>query len=119
MLAALSTVSGIGLGRPITEEVTLCSDILSGATTRARDQAVDMDDFGLTAVISGAQMPQIGRDEQPIDMSKVENVEGFMRDMRAWREEMREDRERREKFGGVVVRSVDLLPYGGGVAPKL
>lgn len=119
MVNALETVDGVGLGRTITEQVTLCKDILEGRTSRARDQAVDMNDFGLTAVISGAQMPQIGKDEMPVDMSRPENVSAFMEDMRSWRKEMLEDRDRREKFGGVVVTSVPAVPYMGGLTPKL
>lgn len=119
MVNALKTVDGIGLGRPITEQVILCKDILDGRITSARDQAIDMNDFGLTAVVSGAQMPQIGNDHEPIDMSKSENVDAFMKDMRAWRKEMLEDRGKREKFGGVVIRKVPAVPYLGGLAPKL
>ena len=119
MLNALKTVDGIGLGRPITEQVTLCKDILERRTTSARDQAVDMNDFGLTAIISGAQMPQVGNDYEPIDMSNPGNVDAFMKDMRAWRKEMIEDRDKREKFGGVVITSVPAVPYSSGLTSKL
>jgi hypothetical protein len=119
MVKALKTVDGIGLGRPITEQFTLCKDIIEGRTTGARGQALDMNDFGLTAVISGAQMPQVGNDHEPIDMSKPENVSAFLKDMSTWRREMIEDRDRKEKFGGVVIRSVEAVPYTGGLAPKL
>lgn len=119
MVDALKTVDGVGLGRPITEQINFCKDILEGRTTSARDQALDMNDFGLTAVISGAQMPQVGNDHEPIDMSRPENVSAFLKDMSTWRKEMIEDRERREKFGGVVVTSVPAVPYVRGLAPKL
>jgi hypothetical protein len=119
MVNALKTVDGIGLGRPITEQVTLPRDILKGHTTGARDQALDMNDFGLTSVLSMAQMRQIGDDHMPIDMSKAENVEAFGRDVKAWMEELKEDREKREKFGNVPVRSVKAIAYAGGLAPRL
>ena len=119
MVNALRTVDGVGLGRPITEQVTLCRDILEGRLHGARDQALDMNDFGFTAIISGAQMMQVGNDVQPINMSKSENVVAFIKDMEIWRKEMRDDREKKEKFGGVVIRGVPATPYGDTCISKL
>lgn len=119
MTNALKTVDGIGLGRPITEQVTLPRDILEGRISGARDQAIDMNDFGLTSVLSMSQMRQIGDDHMPIDMSKKENVEAFLMDLTAWRKELHEDRHRREKFGNAPIRSVPARPYTGGLVPRL
>lgn len=119
MVNALQTVDGIGLGRPITEQPSLPKDILSGRIVRARDQALDMNDFNLTSVISMTQMVQIGDDHSPLDMSKPANVEAFGQDFAAWHRELAEDRGRRVKFGSARVRSVPALPYIGGLAPKL
>jgi hypothetical protein len=119
MVGALNTVDGIGLGRPITEQPTLPSDILGGRIVRARDQALDMNDFNLTSVISMTQMVQIGDDQQPLDMSKPANVRAFADDFATWRDELMKDRDRREKFGSARVRSVPALPYIGGLTPRL
>lgn len=119
MVNALKTVDGVGLGRPITEQVTLPHDILAGRIIGARDQALDMNDFGLTSVLSMTQMRQIGDDHMPIDTSKPENVEAFATDFKAWMEELKEDRGRREKFGNAPIKSVKAIPYTGGLAPKL
>lgn len=119
MVGALNTVDGIGLGRSITEQVTLPKDILEGRLTGARDQALDMNDFGLTSAISMTQMVQIGDDHEPINMSKPENVKAFANDFAAWMEELKADRDKREKFGSARIRSIPAVPYTGGLAPRL
>jgi hypothetical protein len=111
MVGALKTVDGIGLGRTITEQPTLPRAILEGRTTGARDQALDMNDFGLTAAVSMTQMVQIGDDHEPIDMSEPANVSAFTRDLVAWMEELRADRDKREKFGSARIKSVPAVPY--------
>ena len=119
MVNALKTVDGIGLGRTITEQVNLPKDILEGRITGARDQALDMNDFGLTSGISMTQMVQIGDDHEPLDMSKPANVEAYMKDFAAWMEELKADRDNRVKFGSARIRSVPATPYIGGLVPRL
>jgi hypothetical protein len=119
MVSALKTVDGIGLGRTITEQVTLPKDILEGRITSARAQALDMNDFGLTAAISMTQMVQIGDDQQPLDMSRPENVEAFAKDFAAHMAVLEADRDKRVKFGSARISSVPTIPYTGGLAPRL
>ncbi len=67
MVNALRTVDEIGLGRPICQEFYLCKDILEGKCYGAVDQNIDMNDFGITNLIGGAQIRQVGDDHAPID----------------------------------------------------
>jgi 2,4-dienoyl-CoA reductase-like NADH-dependent reductase (Old Yellow Enzyme family) len=88
MVNALKTVDGVGLARPVCQEPTLPKDMLDGKISGAIDQQVDQDNFGLTNVVAGSQIRQIGKGQEPIDMSKKENVDAFMQDMGKWSEKM-------------------------------
>ena len=55
-----------------------------GKVTGAVDQKLDKNNFGLTNVAAGTQIRQVGNDEEPIDLSKQENVEAFLKDMGTW-----------------------------------
>ena len=114
MVNALKTVDGVGLGRPVCQEFRLCKDILDGKCTGAMDQALDMNDFGITNLIAGAQIRQVGNDNEPIDLSKPENVEAFQKDAAAWIQVLTEERLKMEKYGCVVITSVPSLPYNAG-----
>jgi hypothetical protein len=119
MVNALNTVDGIGLGRTITEQVTLCRELLKSRTPGARDQALDMNDFGLTSLISMSQMKQLGDDAHPIDMSKPDNVLAFRKDMAVWVKEMQADQDKKEKYGGVVITSAPPTPYTDPYTSKI
>ena len=112
MVRALDTVDGVGLARPICQEVDLPHKILSGAARAAIHQKLDQDDFGLTNVVAGTQIRQVGRDEQPLDMSSEKNVETFQKDMQSWMQGMQEDGGKMEKFGYVDIVSTAASPYG-------
>ncbi|KIW36734.1 uncharacterized protein PV06_11030 [Exophiala oligosperma] len=84
MVDALKTVDGVGLGRPVCQEFHLAKDMLDGRVSGAIDQQIDQDDFGLTNIVAGSQIRQVGKDHEPIDMSKTENVDVFMKDMGSW-----------------------------------
>ena len=84
MVKALDTVDGVGLGRPLCQEPNLCAHILSGEVKGALLQKVDMLDFGATAGAAGVQIAQIGKDLQPIDISKEENVGKLFAALGAW-----------------------------------
>ena len=91
MVKALDTVDGVGLARPVCQEFHLAKDLLDGKVTGAIDQKVDRDNFGLTNVIAGSQIRQVGRDQEPIDMSQKSNVDAFMKDMGDWGQKMASD----------------------------
>lgn len=112
MVAALDTVDGVGLARAVCQEFRFCKDVLDGKITGAIDQQVDQDNFGLTNVIAGSQIRQVGKDQEPIDMGIKENVDGFMNDMGAWGKKMAEDAGKMEAYGYVDIEEVKGQPYG-------
>jgi hypothetical protein len=113
MVAALKTVDGVGLARAVCQEFHITQDMLEGKASGAIDQKVDQDNFGLTNVIAGSQIRQVGlRDQEPIDMSVQSNVEGFMKDMGTWGKKMEEDAGKMNMYGYVDVDSVDSRQYG-------
>jgi hypothetical protein len=91
MVKTLETVDGVGFARPVCQEFHFCKDILEGKITGAIDQKLDQNNFGLTNVAAGTQIRQVGKDEEPIDLSKDENVQAFMKDMGTWGQKMQED----------------------------
>jgi len=112
MVDALKTVDGCGLARPLTQEPDLCKQILAGKVTGAIQQLFDDTDFGLTNVVAGSQIRQLGRDQQPLDGSKEENVENFKKDMGVWAEALAKDAEKMEKYGYCDMNYVKVVPYG-------
>ena len=91
MVHALKTVDGVGLARPACQEPRLPEDILSGRVHGAIKQKIDQDNFGLTNIAAGTQIRQIGKDEEPIDLSDEEQVAAFQKDMNTWMEKMGAD----------------------------
>lgn len=112
MVSALETVDGVGLGRPVCQEFHLCKDILDGKITGAIDQKLDQQNFGLTNVAAGTQIRQVGKDQEPIDLSQQENVDAFMEDMGTWGQKMQEDAASMNMYGYVDLQSVKGEPYG-------
>jgi len=112
MSNALKTVDGVGLARPLCQEPRLAKTLLDGKASGAIDQQVDRDNFGLTNVIAGSQIRQIGRDQEPIDMSVKENVDAFMKDMGVWGQRMAEDATKMNMYGYVDIESVRSDAYG-------
>jgi 2,4-dienoyl-CoA reductase-like NADH-dependent reductase (Old Yellow Enzyme family) len=101
MLDALNTVDGVGLGRAAAQEFSLAKFLLSGAISAAVDQKVDQDDFALTNIIAGSQIRQVGKGQEPIDMSREENVQTFLKALRAWAQRMEEDAQTMKLYGYV------------------
>ena len=112
MVEALKTVDGVGLARPVCQEFHLTKDMLNGKVTGAIDQEVDRDNFGLTNVIAGTQIRQVGRDQEPVDMGNKENVDLFMKDMGTWGQKMQEDSAKMDMYGYVDIESIKTQPYG-------
>lgn len=115
MVDALKTVDGVGLARPLTQEPRLCRDILDGKVTGAIKQHFDDSNFGLTNVVAGTQIRQLGKDQEPLDGSSDKVVEGFMKDMGVWSEGMSKDKNL-EKFGYIDLDNVPSAPYGTAAA---
>jgi 2,4-dienoyl-CoA reductase-like NADH-dependent reductase (Old Yellow Enzyme family) len=99
MVKALETVDGVGLARTLCQEFDFAKDILQGKVTGAMKPLTDQDDFALTNVIAGTQMSQVAKGQNPIDMSKPENVERFMKAMRVWAQKMQADKDKLEMYG--------------------
>lgn len=113
MIRGLEIVDAVGLARPVCQEFRLPKDILSGKVRAAVKQKLDQNDFGLTNVAAGTQMRQVGRDEEPIDLSDDRNVQSFLQDMQAWTEELKKDIEG-QRYGYVDLH-VQASPYAGVV----
>lgn len=110
MVSALNTVDGVGLARPVCQEPHLCKDILEGKVLGAIHQKIDMENFGLTNVAAGTQIRQVGKDQEPIDLSEEASVDAFMKDMGAWGEKMANDSEM--KNYGYIDLTATPVPYG-------
>lgn len=115
MVRALDTVDGVGLGRPLCQEPRLCADILAGRVQGAILQKLDLEDFAITNTAAGTHIRQIGKDEEPVDLSVGENVEAFMRDVGVWMGKLREDKEWKV-FGYADLTGAVIVPYG---APRV
>lgn len=111
MVHALNTVDGVGLARPVCQEPRLCKDILSGRVTGAIQMQMDDNDFGITNVAAGTQIRQMGKDQEPIDLSKSENLEAFKKDMGTWFQGLSTD-EKLEKYGYIDLETAQAVPYG-------
>ncbi|KAK5950574.1 hypothetical protein OHC33_008517 [Knufia fluminis] len=111
MVKALDAVDGVGLGRPVTQEFDLPKHILEGKVHGAIEQKLDDQNFGLTNVAAGTQIRQVGKDQQPIDLSQQENVDAFMKDMGSWGQKMQEDAASMNMYGYVDLESIKTRPY--------
>ena len=111
MTQALKTVDGVGLARPVCQEFTIGKDMIDGKISGAVDQKVDQDNFGLTNVIAGSQIRQVGKDQQPINMGDQKKVDAFMKDMGTWGQKMAENSDG-SAYGYVDIDSVKADAYG-------
>ncbi|TVY73289.1 NADH-dependent flavin oxidoreductase nadA [Lachnellula suecica] len=109
MVKALDTVDGVGLARPVCQEPHLPRDILERKVTGAIHLKVDENNFGLTNVAAGTQIRQIGKDQEPIDLSDQKNVDGFNKDMEEWGKKLGSDKEMKEY--GYIDLSGPARPY--------
>ncbi|EWZ28396.1 uncharacterized protein FOBCDRAFT_138844 [Fusarium oxysporum Fo47] len=116
MVKALDVVDAIGLARPFCAEPTLAKDILSGAIkTGTVIPDIDTQDYGLTEVVAGTQMRQLGRNQAPMDLSKPEVVEAFQQSFAKWEALLEEDGDKSEVYGYVDLEGVDLPPMSSDV----
>ncbi|KAF7953362.1 hypothetical protein EAE96_006571 [Botrytis aclada] len=110
MVSALDTVDGVGIARPAAQEFRLAKDILEGRVTGAKKMAVDENDFLFTNIAAGTQMRQVGKDQEPIDLSIEKNVEIFKKEMGIWGAKMGADKECTEY--GFINWTQEAQPYG-------
>ena len=111
MVKALDTVDGVSLGRPVCEEPRLPNDILSGKVKGAIKQRLDNQNFGVTNVAAGSFIRQIGKDQEPVDLSREDHEKAFQKDMGNWSEKMSQDTGM-YSYGYVDIESVKANPYG-------
>lgn len=109
MVNALKTVDGVGLARPVCQEFHFTKDLLDGKISGAIEPKVDRDNFGLTNVIAGTQIRQVGKDQEPIDMSVQDNVDAFTKDMGSWTEKLKKGGA--SAYGYVDIESAKTEPY--------
>ncbi|KAI1407919.1 hypothetical protein F5Y13DRAFT_173774 [Hypoxylon sp. FL1857] len=110
MVNALKTVDGIGLGRPVCHEFDLPNKILKG-TVKSAIENLDEQDYGPTSVAAGTQIRLVGKDKQPLDLSKDKYKDIFFKSMQRWAQTMSEDKDS-SKFGFVDIEDIKLEPYG-------
>jgi 2,4-dienoyl-CoA reductase-like NADH-dependent reductase (Old Yellow Enzyme family) len=96
MVKALETVDGVGLARTVCQEFYLPKKIIEDKVTGAIKRAIDDNDYFVTSVAAGAQIKQVGNDQEPIDLSKEENAASFMQDLGLWIEKRMRDTEMKE-----------------------
>jgi len=111
MNKALEAMDGVGLARTLAQEPRLCKDILNGRITGARRQTTDDNDFGVTNIAAGAQLVQIGKDQEPIDLSSQANLDALMSDLGVWIEQTTND-SGMKLHGYANITSVEAVPYG-------
>jgi 2,4-dienoyl-CoA reductase-like NADH-dependent reductase (Old Yellow Enzyme family) len=110
MVKALNIVDGVGLARPVCQEPHLPKDMLEGKVSGAIKQLLDDNDFGITNIAAGTLIRQIGKDQEPMDLSKKENVDAFFKDLEKWGAKMAGDTEGKEY--GYIDLSQKTQPYG-------
>ena len=110
MVNALKSVDGVGLARPVCQEPHLPLDILQGKVLGAVKQAIDIDNFGLTNVAAGSQIKQIGREQEPVDLSDESEVEAFNKDMGKWGEKMANNQDG-WNYGFIDFENTKVAPY--------
>lgn len=111
MVKALNIVQGIGLGRPSCHEFDLPKQILENKIQGAIDSLLDEENYVITDVAAGAQVRLVGQDKAPIDMTKNENFEAFMKSMEKWVKENSEDKDGLIS-GWADIVGAELRPYG-------
>ncbi|EAW07611.1 NADH:flavin oxidoreductase/NADH oxidase family protein [Aspergillus clavatus NRRL 1] len=109
MVGALHTVDGVGLARPACQEFHLPRDILEGKVTGAIEPKIDQQDFGITSAAAGMQMKQVGKDEDPIDLSDEKNVEMFLKHQAEWGQKMQQDAAKMNLYGYVDLPKGDAF----------
>jgi hypothetical protein len=112
MAKALDIVDGIGLARSTCQEPRLANEIVDGKVTGVLKLKLDDNDFGLTTIAAGTQINQMGKNQEPIDLSVQENVDVLMQHMQAWGRKLGSDKDMKEY--GYIDLTQGAEPYGAG-----
>lgn len=107
MVKALDHVHGVGLARAACQEFDLPKLMLDGKVAGSIKQEIDLNNFGLTNIVAGTQIGQVGKDQAPLDFSDPKIAEAFMKDMQVWMGKMSD----MNKAGYVDLQSVTVRPY--------
>ncbi|CAO1631207.1 unnamed protein product [Parajaminaea phylloscopi] len=75
-----STV-GVGLGRPVCEEVDLPNKILAGQVGSSRKTLISEDDFMTGNAVACYQLKQIGQGKKPVDTLKEEELQPVLKEL--------------------------------------
>ncbi|KAM0276748.1 hypothetical protein ACHAQH_006459 [Verticillium albo-atrum] len=111
MAEALKTVHGVGLGRPAAQEFDLPLKMLDGRAKSAIDLLLASDDFGKTSMAAGMQMLLVGKDKEPVDLSREDHMRAFEDSIGKWLRSMSDNKDR-AKYRGIELLGVELQPYG-------
>ncbi|KAI1129678.1 NADH:flavin oxidoreductase/NADH oxidase [Nemania abortiva] len=111
MVAALKTVHGIGLARPVTHELDLAKKLLEGKVKSAINYGIDEEEFELSMIMAGTQLRFVGKDKEPLDLGRPEHREAFDKALERFQKEMANNRDG-SKYGYPDVDSIKLKPYG-------
>ncbi|WYZ40750.1 hypothetical protein EsH8_IV_001091 [Colletotrichum jinshuiense] len=112
-----SGLDGVGIGRPACTEPRLPKEIFENGIKSCIKPLLDEQDFGLGVVLSGAQMRQMGRNEEPLDPSDQKSTDGLMKDVAAWTARVAESKG--ELYGFAKLESVPVFPYAKAFRAKL
>ena len=111
MVKALGSIDGVGMARAVAQEPHLPRDLLAGKVKAAIEPRLDQQNFGLCNIAAGTQIRQVGKDEEPMDLSSEQVQELFFKDMEAWSKAMAQDKDH-AMYGYVDLHS-PATPYGG------
>lgn len=111
MVAALKGVDGIGLGRALTQEPQLAQDILSGRVKSSIEPAYGADDFQMSFMAASLHIRQLARDQQPLDLSKQENVDDLRQATMGLMAQLK-DGTGDFQYGALDMLSAAPVPYG-------
>ncbi|KAI9886932.1 MAG: hypothetical protein M1823_001224 [Watsoniomyces obsoletus] len=91
MVKALQSVDGVGVARPTCQDFRFAEGILTGKIKAAVKPLFDPNDFSIGVLAAGAQMRQVGKDQEPFDMSDEESMKAFKHDVEEFLKAAQED----------------------------
>ncbi|KAI1812427.1 NADH:flavin oxidoreductase/NADH oxidase [Poronia punctata] len=116
MVKAAETVHGIGLARPVTHEFDFTKKLLEGKVKSAIDISIDDQNFGVSNVAAGTQIRLVGKDKEPLDLSRPDHKEAFDKAFEQFQKDMADNADG-SKYGFMDVAGVKLEPYGTPYGP--
>lgn len=112
MVDALKVVDGIALGRPAAWEPRLASDILEGRVTGSLKPLDGLaEDFGIGMAGAGAQIWQIARGKEPLQLNDKATLAHLQQDVGTWYQKTMADADKLE-FSKPVEFTGPEVDYG-------